>query len=313
MSADSLDRTPPIGHHVLRIHAPLFPGLLVVMKITRSTFQLFILPVLILSSVQIEAQGFGTMSKKKISLRRKLPAAVHLSGNSVRIQVTSRDPKGSDLASQISDILQAELLKYNTNLKVDPSQPDAIISCTITNFSMPPIQEVVRNISSTKKIGKNFEQVLEPKRFYEVKGTLDLTYQAKDAHSGRTLDSDVINLKYAQEFDETGTSTSSTMGKGWNALKTPWNKVSGKSSNEQESVPTPSELQQTLARQAASRVAARLVNTDEVVEVLLARGKLDAANKMADAGLWTRTLESLEQMPPFPSKEDDAYRLYNIG
>jgi hypothetical protein len=56
-----------------------------------------------------------------------------------------------------------------------------------------------------------------------------------------------------------------------------------------------------------------LVNTNEVIEVYLARGKLDDANKLADAGLWSRMLESLEQMPPLPNQEDDAYRLYNIG
>jgi hypothetical protein len=281
------------------------------MKITRSIVPGFILPVLVLS-LQIHGQGFGTIAKKKIGLRRKLPAVVHLPGNAVQIRVASRDPKGNDLATQISDILQAELLKYNNNLRVDSSHPDAVISCNISNFSTPPIQQLVRNITETKKIGKSFQQVQEPKRFYEVKGTLDMTYQARDAHSGKTLDSDVINIKYSQEFDESGTSTS-TMSKGWNAIKTPWNKVAGKSSTEQETVPTLSELQQTLARQASMRVSTRLVNTDEVVEVLLARGKLDDANKMADAGLWTRMLESLEQMPPFPNKEEDAYRLYNIG
>jgi hypothetical protein len=46
---------------------------------------------------------------------------------------------------------------------------------------------------------------------------------------------------------------------------------------------------------------------------LLARGKLDDADKLAEAGLWSRNLEALETMTPFPNKEDDAYRRYNIG
>jgi tetratricopeptide (TPR) repeat protein len=285
------------------------------MKIKRSAFFLFVLSIFFLPAY-VHGQGFGTISKKKITLRRKLPAAVHLPGTAVRIQVAARDPKSAEIASEFSDILQAELLKYDTNLRVEQSRPDTIISCTITNFAIPPTQEVTRNVLTEKKVGNKFVQVQEPKRFYEVKGSLDLTYQAKDAHSGKTLDSDIINLKYSQEFDaDTGASSSeSTVTKSWSALKTPWNKASGKSSNEEvQAPPTPAELQQTLVRQASARVSARLVNTNEVIEVYLARGKLDDASKLADAGLWSRMLESLEQMPPLPNPEDDAYRLYNIG
>ncbi|MBV9340875.1 MAG: hypothetical protein JO159_08300 [Acidobacteria bacterium] len=281
------------------------------MKITRAAFPLFLL-FIFLSTVQIWAQGFGTISKKKVTMHRKLPAAIHLPGNSLKLEVTSRDPKNNEMASQVSDILQAQLLKYNSNLRIDPSHPDAIVTCLVTNSSIPPVQDVVRNVPTTKKVGKNFVTVQEPRHFYEAKGNLDLTYQAKDAHSGKTLDSELINLKYAQEFDESGASTS-TMTKGLNALKTPWNKVRKSSNDDQQTVPSPAELQQMLARRASSQIAARLVNTDETVEAYLARGKLDEANKMADAGQWTRMLESLEQMTPLPGKEDDAYRLYNIG
>jgi tetratricopeptide (TPR) repeat protein len=49
------------------------------------------------------------------------------------------------------------------------------------------------------------------------------------------------------------------------------------------------------------------------VDVYLARGKLDSANKLAESGLWSRYLEDLETMTPFTSPKDDAYRLYNIG
>jgi hypothetical protein len=56
------------------------------------------------------------------------------------------------------------------------------------------------------------------------------------------------------------------------------------------------------------------VNTTERVEVVLAKGKgLDDANKLAEEKLWTRALEQLETMKPFDQKEEDAYRLYNIG
>ena len=60
-------------------------------------------------------------------------------------------------------------------------------------------------------------------------------------------------------------------------------------------------------------ISTRLVSTEQAVDVYLARGKLDSANKLAESGLWSRYLESLETVTPLPNPHDDAYRLYNIG
>ncbi len=40
------------------------------------------------------------------------------------------------------------------------------------------------------------------------------------------------------------------------------------------------------------------MNTDETLDVPLARGKMDEANNLAEKGLWTRDLETLETMTP---------------
>jgi len=56
------------------------------------------------------------------------------------------------------------------------------------------------------------------------------------------------------------------------------------------------------------------VNTSEQVQVLLASGGgLDEADKLMAQKLWSRALEQLETMPPFPQPEQDAYRLYDLG
>jgi hypothetical protein len=57
----------------------------------------------------------------------------------------------------------------------------------------------------------------------------------------------------------------------------------------------------------------RLVPTLEEIEVLLAKGSLEAASKLGKSGLWGRMLEELERMPPLPKRRDDAYRMYSIG
>jgi hypothetical protein len=61
-------------------------------------------------------------------------------------------------------------------------------------------------------------------------------------------------------------------------------------------------------------IASLLVNTTEQVPVNLAvGGGLDDADRLMDQKLWTRALEGLSTMPPFPSPDQDAYRLYDLG
>jgi tetratricopeptide (TPR) repeat protein len=69
-----------------------------------------------------------------------------------------------------------------------------------------------------------------------------------------------------------------------------------------------------LVNRLTERVAARLVNTNERVEVYLARSsQFDDANRFAQANQWTKYVETLETMTPLSNPEDDAYRLDNIG
>jgi tetratricopeptide (TPR) repeat protein len=71
---------------------------------------------------------------------------------------------------------------------------------------------------------------------------------------------------------------------------------------------------QIVVNRMTQRIAARMVNTNERVEALLARGAAyDENNRYALAGQWTKFVEALETMPPLPDPEDDSYRLYNIG
>ena len=67
--------------------------------------------------------------------------------------------------------------------------------------------------------------------------------------------------------------------------------------------------------QAVRQIAEHLVNTNETVEVFLARqkGALEEGDKQADAGLWERALETFETASPSPKPDEDAYRLYNTG
>jgi len=91
--------------------------------------------------------------------------------------------------------------------------------------------------------------------------------------------------------------------------------MKGGHNSEDLNPPTPAELRSRLIIDAVQQIAEHLVDSDESVDVFLARkdGPLDEGDKAAQTGLWERALETYETAPPFPKPDEDAYRLYDIG
>jgi hypothetical protein len=265
---------------------------------------------LLLSAANIQAQGFGgsvISGKKKVVLHRKLPAAIRLTATTFAVKASARDKTQADVAQSLSEILETELLKHDTRLHAEQSSPELLISCSITHFEIPPPQSFTRNEVVLEK-GHSVE---EPRRFYKVTGALEVAYQVKDNRSGKVLDSDNLSAKYSKDFEESSNQAADQSLQ--SKVMDPFKRAVGKKTEDSSAPPTPIELRQTLIHQVVSQVAMTLVNTDENVEVNLARGKLDGANKLAESGLWSRDLETLETMPPLKTSKDDAYRLYNIA
>jgi hypothetical protein len=251
------------------------------------------------------AQGFG-LSKKTVKLQRKMPATVHLPGPGFEVQVNAHDSGNADAARMLSDLLTTELQKYDRKLQVKPASPDEVIHCTIMTFQIPPPVSYIRNEVVMQK-GRSLEQ---PVQYYKVTGAVSVTYQAKDGQA-RVLDSDGVTANYSQEFEAgTNQATGESLG---SKVTNPFKRLAGKKTDESYGAPSPIELRQLLLSRAASQIASRLVNTDETLDIPLARGKLDEANNLAEKGLWERYLETLETMTPLPKTTEDAYRFYDIG
>jgi hypothetical protein len=257
------------------------------------------------------AQGFtggitSAKTKKKVVLRRKLPSAIKLTATSFAVNTTAHDKNQADVAQALADVLETDLLKNDHRLKVEKNSPDFVVSCTITHYEIPAPQSFVRNEVVVQK-GHNLE---EPKKFYKVTGALEVAYQAKD-RAGKVLDSDNFTAKYSRDFEEgTNQATDKSMA---SKVADPFKRMAGKKTEDSGAPPTPMELRHELIQQIVTDVSTRLVSTEQAVDVYLARGKLDSANKLAESGLWSRYLENLETMTPLTSPKDDAYRLYNIG
>lgn len=260
-----------------------------------------------LAAATAGAQSFG-MAKEKVTLQRKLPALVHLTGTTIKVRVMGHDDQ-SDLAHDLQALLETELLKDDPHLRVDEKSPSAVVECQITDYSHPqPTVTAKPSLGVGKGAQKN-------EFFTRVTGALSISFQARSV-GGQMLGSDNVTANYDEEFDSAGNRTSQGLkGQVTGAVTGTWKRVVGGTGSESLNPPTDSELRAHLLNEAVQRIAEHIVNTSEIVEVYLARqkGALDEGDKLAGAGLWQRSLETFETAPALPKAEEDAYRLYNIG
>jgi hypothetical protein len=254
--------------------------------------------------------GFG-WSKDKVTLHRKLPALVHLTAKTFSVQAISHDHNQTEVAQVLQDILENTILKNDHELTPVKASPELIVTCTITHYETPPPQPFTR----TEPRYVNNKVVDQNIQYEHYSGAVDVTYRAALAN-GRVLDSDNVSAKFGQDFERATNQPSQKPDNSFTKLN-PFAKkdkpASSPDAEESEHPPTPEQLRQDLLQSLAFQIAARLVNTDEPVEILLAKGKNEDANKLAKDGLWARDLETLETTPASNNQQEEAYRLYNIG
>jgi len=267
--------------------------------------QLLLASVIGLCPVLLPGQGFGTL-KKTITLERKLPAAVKLPGNAFNVQATAikpEDPCQKLAADKLQSMVETSLIRFNSQLELNPDKPDTLIVLKVLVCNAVAAEE-----HDTLLAGKNKGQSQKPTGV-KVNGHLQLTYQAR-TRAGRSVDAEPIDIKYDHEFNQVTGAISETkkiLG------KIPRPGARHKDAEGEDEPHTMEDVVEILVDRAAQRVAARLVDTNERVEVTLARGSLESSNRYAEAGQFTKFVEELETMAPLPRLDEDAYRLYNIG
>ena len=272
-----------------------------------------LLGLVVTHGVTMHGQNFGgAFQRKKIVLVRKLPPTGHIDGTSVSVRVTGAGP---DVTSNLQTAIENLIINNDSRLRtvMDKETPDAVITCRITTYAQPPPQRVTdANLTFGKKGGP-----LQNEAMNEVTGTLTTTFQAQDLRSRKSIAADTVTSKFDREYPVPVAApvgkTSMTSILGAHLPKIPMTgAVPG--SGVEDKQPTPEELRDRLIHDTALQIASRLVNTSESVDVFLATGPgLDDANKLMDQKLWTRALEQLETMAPFPQPDQDAYRLYDLG
>jgi hypothetical protein len=246
------------------------------------------------------AQSFGAQ-KEKVTLHRKLPAIIHLPGGSIKVVVPGQDTAG-DVSYDLQALLETEILKDDPSLRVEANNPDITLTCNITGFYHPGPTVTTRPSMTVTGI--------QNQDFTRITGTLDVSFQVKDA-TGHQLIADNVQAKYDEEFDAMGNSTS----KGVKGTFTGTFKRLKGGSSEEMNAPTDAELRSKLLLDATQQIAEHIVNTDESLDVFLAKqkGALEEGDKLAETDLWERALETFETAQQLPKPDEDSYRLYDIG
>lgn len=253
-------------------------------------------------------QGFSGKlgAKTTVTLERKLPAAVNMRGNSFNVKATAtrpQDPCQKTTADKLQSTVETALIRYNSQLQLEPDKPETVISVRVLNCNAVATPEYTTSFTGKTK---GQQQQIGVK----VNGDLAVAYQAR-TRAGVSVDAESIDVKYAHDFNNVVAAVSETrkiIGK----IPLPGRKHQQEA--ESDDPHTMEDVLQILVNRVTERVAARLVNTNERVDVLLARGSpFDENNRYATAGQWTKYVEALETMPLLANADDDAYRLYNIG
>ena len=133
----------------------------------------------------------------------------------------------------------------------------------------------------------------------KVTGHLVVSYQAR-TRGGGFIDAEPLDVKYNHEFNNVAAAITETK-KIISKIPHPGRKQQAEEDAEEPH--TKEDVVEILVNRMTDRVAARLVNTNERVEVYLARGSpFEDANHYAEAGQWTKYVEALETMTPLAER-----------
>jgi hypothetical protein len=251
------------------------------------------------------AQNFGNLivNRKKIVLVRKLPPTGHIEGSTFNVVVTLPNAMQPDVGVDLKSTLESLLIRDDSRLRSEDVHPETTITCHVTSYAQPQPQMTSQAaLTPGAKNGSLQNQPME-----RVTGVLTVSFQARD-RAGHSLAADNVTAKFDEEYNASGAQQGITH----SITHTVTHLTKG--GTDDDTPPTAAELHNRLIQDAAQQIAAHLVNTTEQVDVYLAKGGgLDEADKLMEEKLWSRALEQLETMKPFPTPEDDAYRLYDLG
>lgn len=258
-------------------------------RLTHATSVFLVAGCLCVCSQSADAQfnsnpSFGTfMSHKSVDLTRKLPPVYDVHGKSVAV-VLAPDTRSGRTNVEIQSEIEKLLTSSDSTVHVETQSPDLAINCQITAYSEPKIET-----TSDGKVTTN-----------TMVGGLNVSFRISETRSGHMVASSVASAQVIHDMGSGGTTFLHIPGT--HAEKGPKN------------VTSTFDAQNSLVNEVARQIASYLVTTPDPVSITLAvGGALNSADRLATTMLWSRDLEELETLKPWPDPRLDAYRIYNIG
>ena len=232
--------------------------------------------------------SLGGLIKKQVTLKRRLPPIYAASGKTIDITFD-----GGQLQTDLLTAVQKQLTQADSSIKVRGDAPDLRITCKVSTFTDPHIIRQTTNEGSSELI----------------QGQLGVAFNITETSTRRVVKADLATTEVADEVSKTVNATAPTKVFG---MKVP---AKGPSTTGVKSRFTSTAQARTwMIEDVARKIASYLVNTDDTVDALLAvGGALNGPDRLAMSSLWTRNLEELETLTPYPDPRLDAYRVYNIG
>lgn len=228
--------------------------------------------------------SFGTLNKKNVTLRSKLPPLYNARGKSVEIAAND---------ALLTTAIEKQLTQNDSSIRVGSTSPDLLIECAISHSDPVHLVKATSNTGTTDS----------------WQGDLSVTFRMSEPRSRQVVKSDIADARVDQVVSSTTKATSAAKVFG---LKTP---ASGPVTTAHKGeFSSTVEAQSFLVNEVARKIASYLVNTEQTIVVPLAvGGALNGPNKLVDSALWPRYLEALEVVTPYPDPKEDAFRLYDIG
>ena len=239
-------------------------------------------------SLAFAKEGFGRFTKKATPLTRVTPPVVFLMGTRFDAKATSHDSSHDALAQRLRSQLESELISRDTRLTVDHERPEIVIDVDILQNDLGENWEdremLQRYQAGTDEKGKAVYKTRTVNVKYKiVTYSFAASFKVLDVVRGGSLSADTIPHNFKGSFAEG------------------------------EGAPETFTLEASAVNTVVDRIARRITPSREVINVLLPKGSLEDLGNLADAGQWSRYLEAMDTMQPFPVAIDESYRQYALG
>jgi hypothetical protein len=256
-----------------------------------------LLSVLAAQVVLLNAQGFGTLRKRKITLEVRRPAAVRLANTSVAVKGEVTSNQYAPPLRPLVAMFETELVSNERTLVKKPEpQAEWVIGLQITGYSLPaPVRRVQKNNKTSTT-------------YVKWSGSLKVAYQVIDK-SGRVHDADNVSTSYEKEFEQAPAATNASTTSAIAGLL-------GGASKPNDATPKNAEdVQQILIKDIVRQIEQNVGNTTQTIEPQVAGGddNLNRAADYMDKRLWARAIEQLEKTPAYPKPDQESYRQYDLG